>query len=96
MVTTMLRITVYNHNRLALVTHGINKKWSPLIVVFATFVVLGFMHELIFYYLGSMSCLEDGGFYPQVAVAMADFGAFGNWICVHYLILAVFPTIPLV
>ena len=55
MVTNTLRITVYNSTQHALVTHGINKKWAPLIVVFATFVVSGFMHELIFYLLGSVS-----------------------------------------
>ena len=55
MVTNILRITVYNPTRQALVTRGINKKWAPLIAVFTTFVVSGFMHELIFYYLGRMS-----------------------------------------
>ena len=55
MVTNTLRITVYNSTQHALVTHGINKKWAPLIVVFATFVVSGFMHELIFYLLWSVS-----------------------------------------
>lgn len=55
MVTNILRITVYNPIRHALVTRGINKKWAPLIAVLTTFVVSGFMHELIFYYLGRMS-----------------------------------------
>ncbi|KAL0006987.1 hypothetical protein SO802_008489 [Lithocarpus litseifolius] len=55
MVTNILRITVYNPTRHALVTRGINKKGAPLIAVFATFVVSGFMHELIFYYMGRMS-----------------------------------------
>ena len=55
MVTNTLRITVYNSTQHALVTRGINKKWAPLVVVFATFVVSGFMHELIFYLLWSVS-----------------------------------------
>ena len=115
MVTNTLRITVYNSTQHAFVTHGINKKWAPLIVVFVTFVVSGLIYAwayflplveceshvgghlvlpFIWFVFGCWGCLEDGGFYWRVTVAMADFGAFGNQIYVHYLILAVFPIIP--
>ena len=55
MVTNILRITVYNPTRHAGVTRVIiGHERAPLLAVFATFVVSGFMHELMFYYLGRM------------------------------------------
>lgn len=51
MVTDILRLTVYDatHHAAARV---MGPKWAPLPATFANFVVLGLMHELIFYYLG--------------------------------------------
>ena len=51
MVTDILRLTVYDatHHATARV---IGPKWAHLPAIFANFVVLGLVHELIFYYLG--------------------------------------------
>lgn len=51
MVTRILRPTVYLPVR-GWSEKVIGRKWAPLPAVMSTFVVSGFMHELIFYYLG--------------------------------------------
>jgi hypothetical protein len=53
MVTSILRPTVYNPTRHA-ATRFIGRKWASIAAILATFVVSGFMHELMFYYLGCM------------------------------------------
>ncbi|KAJ4711539.1 acyl-CoA--sterol O-acyltransferase 1-like [Melia azedarach] len=53
MVATILRPTVYKPS-LKICARFIGRKWAPLPAVFATFMVSGFMHELMFYYLGRM------------------------------------------
>ncbi|KAF5734443.1 hypothetical protein HS088_TW16G00892 [Tripterygium wilfordii] len=53
MVPSILRPTVYLPTIKAC-SRVIGRKWAPLPAVFATFVVSGIMHELIFYYLGRM------------------------------------------
>ncbi|KAH6787723.1 hypothetical protein C2S52_007275 [Perilla frutescens var. hirtella] len=51
MVTRILRPTVYLP-ALHWSARIVGRKWAPLPAVMSTFVVSGFMHELIFYYLG--------------------------------------------
>ncbi|XWS45765.1 hypothetical protein CRYUN_Cryun14cG0007400 [Craigia yunnanensis] len=54
MVTNILRPTVYEPT-LRFSSIVVGRKWAPLPSVFATFVVSGIMHELMFYYLGRLS-----------------------------------------
>ncbi|XVF79676.1 hypothetical protein PTKIN_Ptkin15bG0008600 [Pterospermum kingtungense] len=54
MVTSILRPTVYEPS-LRFSSTVIGRTWAPLPSVFATFVVSGLMHELMFYYLGRLS-----------------------------------------
>ncbi|XVE76775.1 hypothetical protein DITRI_Ditri13aG0007800 [Diplodiscus trichospermus] len=54
MVTSIMRLTVYEPT-LRYSSTFIGRKWAPLPSVFATFVVSGIMHELMFYYLGRLS-----------------------------------------
>ncbi|KAK2992243.1 hypothetical protein RJ640_005730 [Escallonia rubra] len=51
MVSAILRPTVYEPVRSAS-SRVMGRKWTPLPAVFATFLVSGVMHELIFYYIG--------------------------------------------
>ncbi|KAH9774326.1 Acyl-CoA--sterol O-acyltransferase 1 [Citrus sinensis] len=51
MVTGILRPTVYKPS-LHVFTRLTGRKWAPLPAIFATFLVSGFMHQLIFFYLG--------------------------------------------
>ena len=53
MVTSIVRVTVYNPTRRSM-THVVGHKWASLLAVFTTFVVSGLMHELIFYYMGRL------------------------------------------
>jgi hypothetical protein len=47
MVADILRLTLYDA-----AARVVGPKWGPLPAMFANFVVMGLMHELIFYYLG--------------------------------------------
>ncbi|KAI9124274.1 hypothetical protein K1719_005574 [Acacia pycnantha] len=51
MATKILRPTVYDPTR-SMCIRIMGRKWSSLPAVFATFLVSGLIHELIFYYLG--------------------------------------------
>ncbi|KAB1224950.1 putative long-chain-alcohol O-fatty-acyltransferase 4 [Morella rubra] len=53
MVTNILRQTVYKPT-LHAATSIIGSRWAPPAAIFATFVVSGLMHELMFYYLGQL------------------------------------------
>ncbi|XVF79665.1 hypothetical protein PTKIN_Ptkin15bG0007900 [Pterospermum kingtungense] len=57
MVTSILRPTVYEPT-LRFFSTVIGRKWAPLPSVFATFVVSGLMHELMFYYM--VRCIPTG------------------------------------
>ncbi|KAF5445925.1 hypothetical protein F2P56_031598 [Juglans regia] len=54
MVTNILRITVYDPIRHAATRVIGHKNLTHSLAVFATFVVSGLMHELVFYYLGRL------------------------------------------
>ncbi|KAK7844963.1 acyl-coa--sterol o-acyltransferase 1 [Quercus suber] len=53
MVTSILRVTIYNPTRRSM-THVVSHKWASLLAIFTTFVVSGLMHKLIFYYIGRL------------------------------------------
>ncbi|KAK2636974.1 hypothetical protein Ddye_031766 [Dipteronia dyeriana] len=51
MVTSILRPTVYKPT-FSVFARAVGRTWAALPAIFATFLVSGLMHELIFYYLG--------------------------------------------